>query len=97
MRSIFSYRKDLEQYETRIRTARSKAVRAEAEKELEALRRALEQAEGMEQIFYKHLSDRAGKYLVFCADYNHMKEMMVREDRCSPACILRLFRGSRDK
>ncbi len=78
VRSIFSYRKDLEQYETRIRTARSKAVRAEAEKELEALRRALEQAEGMEQIFYKHLSDRAGKYLVFCADYNHMKEMIAK-------------------
>lgn len=76
--SVFSYQKNLQQYEARIRTAKSKAVRAAAEKELEALRRALEQAEGMEQIFAKHMTERNGKYLVFCADYDHMQEMIAK-------------------
>ena len=76
--SVFSYQKNLQQYEARICTARSKAVRAAAEKELEALRRALEQAEGMEQMFEKHMTERTGKYLVFCADYDHMQEMIAK-------------------
>ncbi len=78
VRSVFSDQKDLERYEVKIRTAKSKAVRAAAEKELEALRRALEQAEGMEQMFQKHMTERTGKYLVFCADYDHMQEMMAQ-------------------
>ena len=48
--SIFAYRKDLEKYEKRVRKARSKAVRSEAERYLEALRRALEKADGLDRI-----------------------------------------------
>ncbi len=76
VRSIFADQRNLEQYEARIRISKSKAVRAAAEKELEALRRALGQAEGLEQIFLRHMSKRSGKYLVFCASYHHMQEMI---------------------
>ncbi len=87
--SVFSYQKDLEKYQKRVRTAKSKAVRDEGEKQLEALRRALEKAEGIEEIFCKHMKRNAGKYIVFCANYEHMTEMMEKApkwfekvDRC---------------
>jgi len=74
--SIFKYEADLKKYEARIRKDRSKAVRDEGEKYLEALRRALENADGLDVIFDKHMADRTGKYIVFCANKEHMDEMM---------------------
>lgn len=76
--SVYSWQKDLEQYEERVRTAKSRAVREEAGKYLEALRRALEKADGLPEIFRKHLPDRTGKYIVFCAGLRHMQEMMEK-------------------
>ena len=74
--SVFSYQKDLEKYEKRLSNKKSKIVRDEGQRYLEALRRTLEQADGMEEIFLKHMTDTHGKYIVFCANYEHMKEMI---------------------
>ena len=105
--SMYSCRKELERYRERAKNAKSRAVRAEAEKYLEALRRALEKADGLDEIFRKHMtageeqseklmgkasqsgedrhqmqtdgvSGRYGKYLVFCASYEHMQEMIAK-------------------
>ena len=73
--SVFSYQKDLEKYERRIRAAKSRAVRDVGEAYLEALRRALDKADGMDKIFEKHMENKAGKYLVFCANYDHLCQM----------------------
>ena len=75
--SVFSYEKDLEKYEKRVRNAKSKAVRDEGELHLEALRCALEKADGMEAIFQKHMENRRGKYIVFCANFDHMQDMIT--------------------
>ena len=75
--SVFSYQKDLEKYQHRIRYAKSKAVRDEGEKYLEALRRALEKADGLDEIFHKHMHTPVGKYIVFCANKEHMDEMIA--------------------
>lgn len=74
--SVFQYQKDLEKYEKRVRQARNKAVREESAQYLEALRRSLEKADGMEQIFCKHMENRKGKYIVFCANFDHMRDMI---------------------
>ena len=74
--SVFSYRRDLEKYQQRIRMVKSKAARDEGEKYLEALRRALEKADGLDEIFHKHMENRTGKYIVFCASKEHMDEMI---------------------
>lgn len=74
--SVFSYQKDLERYKARVRRAKSKAVRDEAERYLEALRRALEKADGLDIIFEKHMTERTGKYIAFCANKEHMDAMM---------------------
>ena len=70
--SIFSYQESLVKYEIRVKKAQNKAVKDKAEKYLEALRRALDKAEGLDVIFNKHMTDRTGKYIIFCANYDAM-------------------------
>ncbi|MBE5898681.1 MAG: hypothetical protein E7279_03680 [Lachnospiraceae bacterium] len=74
--SIFSYKDELSRYEKRIRLAKNKAVRDKAEDYLERLRRTLDKAEGLDEIFSKHITDRTGKYIIFCANFEAMKEAM---------------------
>lgn len=76
--SVFSAQKDLEQYSQKVRNAKSKAVRDEGGKALDALRRALENAEGLDEMFRRHMTDRHGKYLVFCSNAEHMREMQEK-------------------
>lgn len=73
--SVYSYQKDLEKYKARIRRAKNKAVRDAAQKYLDALRRALEKADGLDVVFDKHLTDRTGKYIVFCSNIEHLNSM----------------------
>ena len=78
--SIFSYQKDLDEYEKRVKNARYKSMRDKAEEYLEALRRALDKAEKLDDIFDKHMENRAGKYIVFCANREHMDDMIDKAD-----------------
>lgn len=73
--SVFQYQKDLEKYSYRVKHAKNKAVRDAGEKYLEALRRALDKADGLPEIFEKHMENKRGKYIVFCANVEHMEEM----------------------
>lgn len=73
--AMYSYRKELEQLKKRIQTLSNQGLVAENQKLLEQLRRALEQADGLEQVFQKHMEKKDGKYIVFCSDKEHMDEM----------------------
>lgn len=73
--SLFSYQKDLERYTRRVRQAGG-AVQLVSEKYLDQLRRKLEKAQGMENVFEKHMPNRQGKYLVFCSCVEHMEMML---------------------
>ena len=74
--SIFRYKDDLARYERRARQVKNRAARDAAEEIIDKLRRALENAVGLDVLFDRHMEDRHGKYLVFCANYEHMQEMM---------------------
>ena len=73
--STFSCQKDLEKYKKRVSRAKSKVVREEGEKYLDALKRTLDKADGLDEIFNKHMTERTGKYIIFCSDYEHMCQM----------------------
>ena len=75
--SVFAYQKELERYQYRVAHAKNKAVRELAGEYLEALRRALEQADGLDVVFRKHMDDRAGKYIVFCSSVEHLHAMIA--------------------
>ncbi len=74
--SVFSYQKDFERYQRRVQNTQSRIVRDAAAQYLEALRRALEKADGLDVIFNKHITDRTGKYIIFCSTKEHMDEMI---------------------
>lgn len=73
--AMYSYRKELDQLKKRIQTLSNQGLVAENQKLLEQLRRALEQADGLEQVLQKHMEKKDGKYIVFCSDKEHMDEM----------------------
>ena len=77
--SVFAYQKDLEKHQNRARKAKSQAVRDRAEEYLEALRRSLENADGLDEIFHKHMPDPVGKYIVFCSNMEHMQRMLEKD------------------
>ena len=76
--SIFSYQQNFEKLEKRVQNARSQAVHDAATAYLDALRRALDKAEKLPDLFDKHMTERHGKYIVFCANLEHMQSMMEK-------------------
>ncbi|MCM1297068.1 MAG: Helicase associated domain protein [Muribaculaceae bacterium] len=75
--TIFKYQQDLALLQQRVNNAKSPGVRDMNQKYLDALRRALEQAEGLEEVFARHITDKSGRYIVFCSGYEHMQDMMA--------------------
>jgi len=76
--SIYSYAKDLKRYELKAKHAKSAAVRDSAEKYLDAIRRSLNKADGLDKVFEKHMPNRQGKYIVFCSGVEHMDGMIEK-------------------
>ncbi len=72
--TVFSYQKDLEKYTKKVNRTQNPDIRKKAEKYLEKLRRAIENADGIDEIFNKHMTDRTGKYIVFTQRADAMKE-----------------------
>lgn len=72
--SLYAYQNELDRYLRRAQKVGG-AARQMAERLIENLRRRLEQAEGVSDIFEKHLPDPYGKYLIFCADREHMQKL----------------------
>ena len=75
IQTVYSYQKSLEKLAGRVYHAKNRAIRDKAEILLESLRRALEMADGLDEVFHKHMPEKAGKYIVFCANKEHMDEM----------------------
>ena len=77
--ALYDCGRELAKYERHVRSARSQKVRDAGEKYLQALRRALEKADGLDVIFQRHLRPD-GKYLVFCAGRADMEELLNEAD-----------------
>lgn len=74
--TVYSYRQELEKYQRRVASVSEKPLRDASQKLLDQLRRALEQADGLDEVFRKHMKGR-GKYLVFCAGLEHLRQMQA--------------------
>ena len=79
--ALYSYQKEWDRLKDRAKKAVGKASFQMEEALLEDLKRALEDADGLDRIFERHIESRHGRYLVFCSGKEHMAEMMgkVRE------------------
>ena len=79
--SMYSYQEEMKRLQKRIEankfaTEKNTILKEKQEKILEQLRRSLEQADGLDVVFKRHMKKKNGKYLVFCADKKHMTEMI---------------------
>ena len=74
--AVYQYQKDLARYQMRVDNLRSPGIQDANQKYLDALRRALEQADGLDKVFEHHITNKSGKYIVFCANKEHMGEMI---------------------
>ena len=74
--TVYQYQKDLARYQTRVDNLRSPGIQDVNQKYLDALRRALEQADGLDKVFAHHITNKSGKYIVFCANKEHMDAMI---------------------
>ena len=74
--TVYQYQKTLAKYQARVDNLRTPGIQDVNQKYLDALRRALEQAEGLDLVFQHHITQTSGKYIVFCANKEHMDEMV---------------------
>ena len=74
--TVFRYQNELAKYQARVDSLRSPGVQDVNQKYLDALRRALEQADGLDKVFAQHITQTCGKYIVFCSGKEHMDEMV---------------------
>ena len=74
--TVYQYQKALAKYQARVDNLRTPGIQDANQKYLDALRRALEQADGLDRVFAHHITNKAGKYIVFCANKEHMDEMV---------------------
>ena len=74
--TVFRYQNELAKYQARVDSLRSPGVQDANQKYLDALRRALEQADGLDKVFAQHITQTCGKYIVFCSGKEHMDEMI---------------------
>ena len=74
--TVYQYQKALAKYQTRVDNLRTPGIQDVNQKYLDALRRALEQADGLDRVFAHHITNKSGKYIVFCANKEQMDEMV---------------------
>ena len=74
--SVYSFQKDIERYEGRVAKLRDPVRRDRAMDLLKTLRRNLEESDGLDAVFARHMPDRNGRYIVFCSSMSHMNRMI---------------------
>ena len=74
--TVYQYQKALAKYQAWVDNLRTPGIQDVNQKYLDALRRALEQADGLDKVFAHHITNKSGKYIVFCANKEHMDEMV---------------------
>lgn len=89
--SIYRYEEEWRKYQARVLAMKRPRQREAAERQLAKLRRALEQAEGIERVFQKYLRPE-GKYIVFCSGVAHLEEMQSHaEEWFAPVGAYRFY------
>ena len=74
--TVYQYQKALAKYQARVDNLRTPGIQDVNQKYLDAPRRALEQADGLDKVFAHHITNKSGKYIVFRANKEHMDEMV---------------------
>lgn len=74
--TVYQIEQELEGLQKRIDAVSPAVLRRDSQRHMEALREVVENAEGLPDVFARHLTDKRGKYLVFCSSQAHMKRVL---------------------
>lgn len=74
--AVYSFKDDIDHMQERIDKEKRETEKSQAQQYLDDAKKILEKADGLPQIFQKHIKNKAGKYIVFCRDKQHMQKMM---------------------
>lgn len=74
--AVYSFKDDIENMQEKINKEKREAERLQAQQYLDDAKKILERADGLPEIFQKHIKNKAGKYIVFCRNKEHMQRMM---------------------
>ena len=75
--TILQYQQELQRFQKHIDWQVPKGMKEASQRQLDALRRALSGADGLEKIFARCLK-KGGKYILFCADWAHLKQIRAQ-------------------
>ena len=73
---VYSFKDDIENMQERINKEKRDAEKLQAQQYLDDAKKLLEKADGLPEIFEKHMKNKSGKYIVFCRNKEHMQKMM---------------------
>jgi len=73
--AIYSFKEDIDKLEEKISKIPDEEDKKELEEQLKLAKRTIENAENLPDLFKKYMTEENGKYLVFCRDIEHLKEM----------------------
>ena len=74
--AVYSFKEDIESKQEKINREIRELERLQAQQYLDDAKKVLEKADGLPQIFQKHMKNKSGKYIVFCRNQEHMESMM---------------------
>lgn len=75
--TVYQIQRALDGIQKRVDAVSPAALRRDGQRHMDALREAVQNAEGLPSIFTRYITDKTGKYLVFCASQAHMKRVLV--------------------
>lgn len=75
--TMFQYQQELQRYQKRIDWLVPQGMKEMSQRRLDALRREIGQADGLEKIFARYLK-KDGKYLLFCTDWAHLQQIKAQ-------------------
>ena len=78
---IYSLNEVVLQAEARISKIEDKKTKQELEKKINKVKKQLEKAEGLEEIFEKYAKKKDGKYIVFCSSIKDMHKKMQEAEK----------------
>lgn len=74
--SVYAYQNEIKNYEEKISRIKNVGIRNKNQRKLDALKRTLESADGVDVVFKKHMDNKHGKYILFCSSRENLDEMI---------------------
>ena len=73
--ALYSFDEELDRIEKKINNYKDSVKRKELQEKIKEARNKIEKADGLPEILSKHITKHNGKFIVFCKNVEHMKQM----------------------